>query len=67
MTLVCVPEGNFWMGDDSDKYIDNPLHRVFLDAYWIDKTEVTNGMYSNQLGQKSHTRQDRSNFQIEAW
>jgi len=25
---------------------EEPIHNVFLDAYWIDQTEVTNGMYA---------------------
>lgn len=24
---------------------EQPQHKVYLDAYWIDQTEVTNGMY----------------------
>jgi formylglycine-generating enzyme required for sulfatase activity len=49
MTLVCVTAGEFLMGsDNSDALaVDNekPQHRVYLDAFWIDRTEVTNGMY----------------------
>lgn len=44
MTLVYVPEGEFIMGRDEhgDEF---PQHQVYLDAYWIDQTEVTNAMY----------------------
>jgi len=47
MTLMYVPAGEFLMGsEDSDAYDDEaPEHTVNLDAYWIDKTEVTNEMY----------------------
>ncbi|KPL78517.1 hypothetical protein ADN01_14670 [Levilinea saccharolytica] len=51
MVMVYIPAGEFWMG--SDKSTDPqarddelPQHRVFLDAYWIDQTEVTNAMYA---------------------
>ena len=27
-------------------FSEEPVHTVFLDAYWIDQTEVTNGMYA---------------------
>lgn len=49
MTLVCVPGGEFLMGSlDTDKDVpstEKPQHSVFLDAYWIDRTEVTNAMF----------------------
>ncbi len=45
MTLLYVPEGEFTMG--SDTYDDEkPVHTVYLNAYWIDQTEVTNGQYA---------------------
>ncbi len=50
MLLVYIPAGEFLMGStDSDTmaYSDEkPQHRVSLDAYWIDRTEVTNAMYA---------------------
>ncbi len=50
MTLVYVPAGNFLMGfADSDSYPSYtamPQQTVFLDAFWIDQTEVTNVMYA---------------------
>ncbi len=47
MTMVYVPAGNFIMGspDGVGNYNEHPQHTVYLDAYWIDKTEVTNNMY----------------------
>ncbi len=45
--MVYVPAGEFLMGSpDGEGYDDeHPLHTVYLDAFWIDKTEVTNAMY----------------------
>jgi formylglycine-generating enzyme required for sulfatase activity/tRNA A-37 threonylcarbamoyl transferase component Bud32 len=44
MTMLYVPEGEFEMG--SNTYDDEkPVHTVYLDAYWMDMTEVTNAMY----------------------
>ena len=50
MVMVYVPEGRFLMGSapgnadaDSDEF---PQHEVYLDAFWIGQTEVTNGMYA---------------------
>ncbi len=47
MTLLYVPAGKFTMGSDSSGYLDEmPIHKVNLDAFWVDQTEVTNKMYS---------------------
>jgi formylglycine-generating enzyme required for sulfatase activity/uncharacterized caspase-like protein len=45
MTLVYVPESEFMMGGDSFVY-SQPVHQVYLDAFWIDQTEVTNKQYA---------------------
>jgi len=45
MTLVYVPAGEFEMGSDNGSDDEKPLHRVSLDAFWIDQTEVTNKQY----------------------
>lgn len=45
-TLVYVPEGNFIMGTDNGDLDEKPAHTVYLDAFWIDQTEVTNKMYA---------------------
>lgn len=47
MTQIYIPAGSFMMGG-MDVYRENdeiPPHKVFLDAFWIDQVEVTNGMY----------------------
>jgi serine/threonine-protein kinase len=47
MVMVYVPEGNFAMGMNVDVGPqEQPIHTVYLDAYWIDQTEVTNAMYA---------------------
>ncbi|HZU87180.1 MAG TPA: SUMF1/EgtB/PvdO family nonheme iron enzyme [Anaerolineaceae bacterium] len=51
MTLLCVPAGEFLMGQDPAKEPNpqestQPQHRVFLDAFWVDQTEVTNAMFA---------------------
>jgi eukaryotic-like serine/threonine-protein kinase len=56
MTLVYVPDGEFLMGSDSGLKEDKPAHTVDLDAFWIDQTEVTNGMYANCVQDGSCTQ-----------
>ena len=50
MKLLYVPAGNFLMGpansDPNAKSWEKPQHTVYLDAFWIDQTDVTNAMYS---------------------
>jgi formylglycine-generating enzyme required for sulfatase activity len=45
MTLIYISAGEFKMGSlvNSD---EQPIHSVFLSAFWIDQTEVTNKQYS---------------------
>jgi formylglycine-generating enzyme required for sulfatase activity len=40
--LVYIPPGEFIMGHGGE---DNPEHEVYLDGFWIYRTEVTNSMY----------------------
>jgi len=50
MVMVYVPAGEFSMGSaDSDSQAqsnEKPQHKVYLDAFWIDRSEVTNWMYA---------------------
>ncbi len=44
--LVLVPAGVFTMGSDGGDDDEFPIHRVQLDAFYIDKFEVTNGQFA---------------------
>ena len=51
-TLIYIPAGEFLMGakgDDTEYFVPNdyelPRHKVTLDAYWIDQTEVSIKQY----------------------
>ena len=43
--MVLIPAGDFIMGSDTGYLDEKPVHTVYLDAYFIDKYEVTNGLY----------------------
>ena len=45
MVMVYVPPGDFGMGSRDGALAEMPGHTVWLEAFWIDRTEVTNGMY----------------------
>lgn len=48
--MVLIPAGEFTMGSDEGNDNEKPAHRVFLDAYYMDKYEVTNTQYAKFLG-----------------
>ena len=55
MTLVYVPSGDSTMGSDSSSYAnERPAHTVFLEAFWIDQTEVTNAMFGAFVAQTGY-------------
>ena len=43
--MVYVPAGEFTMGSDKGDSDERPVHTVYLDAFYIDRTEVTNARY----------------------
>jgi formylglycine-generating enzyme required for sulfatase activity len=43
--MVYVPAGEFVMGGDFGEFDEAPRHRVYLDAFYIDRHEVTNEEY----------------------
>jgi formylglycine-generating enzyme required for sulfatase activity len=51
--MVYVPQGEFLMGSDVDSAEEAPAHSVHLDAFWVDRTEVTYAQFArflNHLG-----------------
>jgi eukaryotic-like serine/threonine-protein kinase len=45
MVMLCVPAGEFIMGSVNGPKDEQPTRPVYLDAYWIARTEITNAMY----------------------
>lgn len=46
MELLYVPAGEFTMGSNDFDIDEKPMRTMYLDAFWIDKTEVTQSMYA---------------------
>src|SRR5262249_23857997 len=46
--MVWIPGGTFWMGtEDGELFPDaQPRHLVYVDGFWMDKTEVTNAQFA---------------------
>ena len=59
--MVHVPAGPFLMGSDRDFTNERPQHRVELDGFYLDQTEVTNGQwnaYAAVLGTELRSESD---------
>jgi sulfatase modifying factor 1 len=52
--MVWVPGGQFWMGaykGDEEIFFDAvPRHLVYVDGFWMDRTEVTNAQFDKFVG-----------------
>lgn len=46
-TMVWIPAGTFEMGSLEDGPDAQPVHRVRLKGYWMDRTEVTNAQFAS--------------------
>ncbi|MBN1230934.1 MAG: SUMF1/EgtB/PvdO family nonheme iron enzyme [Anaerolineales bacterium] len=76
MDMVYVPSGEFLMGADftgkpqkseteRGRFVvmnEDPLRTVYLDGYWIDKTEVTQSMYDECVADGSCRAPSCGNF-----
>lgn len=57
MELVYIPEGKFDMGSDSGRLNETPVHTVWLNDYWLDRTEVTNEMFVRFLNAEGNKQE----------
>lgn len=44
--MILIPKGEFVMGSDSGRQDEMPAHKVSLDSFYIDETEVTNAQFA---------------------
>ena len=52
--MVLIPVGSFEMGDHLDGRSDAPVHRVELDAFYMDTHEVTVGQFRDFVNQSGY-------------
>jgi formylglycine-generating enzyme required for sulfatase activity len=52
MVMVFVPAGEFEMGIDSSR--EGPIRTIYLDEFWIYKTEVSNAMFAAFLNAREN-------------
>ena len=51
--MVLIPAGEFQMGSSNGKTDEGPVHTVYIDAFYMDKYEVTNREYAEFLNTTS--------------
>ena len=51
--MALIPAGDFQMGSNHDES-ERPVHTVYLDAFYIDKYEVTNAQYRKFIEATGH-------------
>lgn len=52
--MVFIPAGEFMMGSNDGNNDEKPVHRVYVDGFWMDKYEVTNAAYGEFVRAKGH-------------
>ncbi|MEW6269287.1 MAG: formylglycine-generating enzyme family protein [Thermodesulfobacteriota bacterium] len=53
--MVWIPPAEFAMGTEEPAMTDaRPVHRVFVDGFWIDRTEVTNEQFRRFVDATGH-------------
>jgi len=52
--MVWIPGGTFRMGSDKHYAEEAPVHRVTVDAFWIDRTPVTNRQFREFVRATGH-------------
>ena len=59
--MVLIPAGGFQMGSNNNEAEEDerPVHTVYVDAFYIDKYEVTNAQYKAFIDANPQWRRDR--------
>ena len=52
--MALIPAGEFQMGSSNGPKEERPVHTVFLDAFYIDKYEITNKQYRKFIEATGH-------------
>jgi len=56
MVMAYISAGEFQMGSNENDD-EKPVHSVYLDAFWMDVTEVTNAMYASFLNSEGNQQE----------
>jgi formylglycine-generating enzyme required for sulfatase activity len=54
--MVLVPAGLFFMGSQNGEKDEQPVHKVWLDSFYIDRYPITNAQYDVFVGETGHPK-----------
>lgn len=57
--MALIPAGRFQMGSRNGDFDEKPVHTVYVDAFYIDKYEVTNAQYKKFVDANPQWRKNR--------
>ena len=57
--MALIPAGRFQMGSRNGDFDEKPVHTVYVDAFYIDKYEVTNAQYKKFVDANPQWRKQR--------
>ena len=57
--MALIPAGRFQMGSRNGDFDEKPVHTVYVDAFYIDKYEVTNAQYKQFVDANPQWRKQR--------
>jgi formylglycine-generating enzyme required for sulfatase activity len=63
--MVSIPEAEFKMGTDTGEDDEKPAHLVKLGAFWLGKTEVTQGVWLAVMGENPAHFQEGHDYPVE--
>jgi len=63
--MVRIPAGSFLMGDENGDSDEKPVHEVYVDAFYMDKTEVTVAQYGRFLNAVNRQKPEQWNEQLQ--
>ena len=65
--MVLIPAGEFQMGSNDGDDDEHPVHPVSVDAFYMDKYEVTNAQYKQFVLANPRWRKDRIDRNFPRW
>jgi len=63
--MVLIPAGTFMMGSDDGDEDEKPVHQVYIDAFYMDKFEVTVAQYQHFINATRHRKPDHWEEQLQ--
>jgi formylglycine-generating enzyme required for sulfatase activity len=64
---ILVPAGSFMMGSEEGSGNERPVHLVTLDAFWIDRTEVTNAQFAEFVAETDYVTTAEREGTVQNW